>query len=584
MRWLRPFLASILFALPASAQWVDGTPTEFGDAKYDQTFTWSFSSAIESPNPNQDVRSCFQRGQITTTGAGSTVNLYDCATATNTANQCRLLVSASTPGTYSANFARGYARVWVQPYGGVPGAAVIQCNQVQNETFDGSSWVPTFPSPGGGSSVEVNGVSVDDPDFRDSTDITFVRCTAPMTPHLDCIDDQDIVAHVIDGSHDHIVDNLSDTSATAGNLDELTDLSVTALHSHAGGVITYPGSCQHTFTTESASDVIMCGRAEGPTTLKALNCTATGSTSPVSEFFHVVECDSAGDNCASSGGVVLMNNLESDAQDLTFSDDLIDDNDWWGIQLLSFATRADFVTCNVEFTQATPPGACRHTFTTEVNTDATLCGKSDGTLSMDSLSCTATGSVTPVAESNVILRCGSGGGSCSGTGGDATVSDLVTNHQDDAFTLARIVDDNDWWGHSMTTPQTRADYLHCNIEYTQISPAEYCYHVFTTEDVGDVIMCGKAKGEITMAALNCSASGGVTPVGQVIDIVECDDDGANCSDSIDGNITAVAIGADYADYIFADNKIDDNDWWGMKLTSYTTRADFLRCQVEYDTL
>ncbi len=68
-------------------------------------------------------------------------------------------------------------------------------------------------SGGSGDNVFVNGVASTDPDFRDSTDILFTRCTAASTPHADCLAAEDVVAHVIDDSHDHAAGNITGTHA-----------------------------------------------------------------------------------------------------------------------------------------------------------------------------------------------------------------------------------------------------------------------------------------------------------------------------------------------------------------------------------
>jgi len=226
-------------------------------------------------------------------------------------------------------------------------------------------------------------------------------------------------------------------------------------------------------------------------------------------------------------------------------------------------------------------GRCSLTFTTESAADTLMCGKANGALTLDALNCTALGGTTPVSQAVEVVECTSAGATCAGSGGTIVASAVETNYVDAAF-VDNSIDDNDWWGVKLNTFTTRADYLECYVDFTRAITSRECSHVFTTESATDVIFCGKADGAQTLSKINCTALGGTAPVAQIVEVVECDANGGSCVGS-GGTITAAAVETDYEDATFTDNTVDDNDWWGIKLASFTTRADYLDCQVEYVT-
>lgn len=107
-----------------------------------------------------------------------------------------------------------------------------------------------------------------------------------------------------------------------------------------------------------------------------------------------------------------------------------------------------------------------------------------------------------------------------------------------------------------------------------------CQQNITTEEATDILMCGKAIANILVVELNCVALGAVTPVAQIVEVVECDGNGATCVGS-GFTVTAVAVETNYTDAAGTDDVIDTGDWWGIELSSFTTAAEFLNCQVEY---
>ena len=84
--------------------------------------------------------------------------------------------------------------------------------------------------------------------------------------------------------------------------------------------------------------------------LKSLDCVATGATTPSAQVMTVVECTNAAGSCASSGGTVTLSALTTNYNDSAFTDAVIDDGDWWGLDTTSLTTAADLVHCTVEYT------------------------------------------------------------------------------------------------------------------------------------------------------------------------------------------------------------------------------------------
>jgi len=109
--------------------------------------------------------------------------------------------------------------------------------------------------------------------------------------------------------------------------------------------------CQQSITTEQAGDILMCAKAQATVTLVELDCTALGSTTPVAEIVEVVECDSQGANCVGSGFTIQADLLENNYPDSSGTDWTIDTLDWWGLKLTSFTTQADFLHCQIAFTE-----------------------------------------------------------------------------------------------------------------------------------------------------------------------------------------------------------------------------------------
>jgi len=178
-------LAAILFALPASAQpWADGVPDEYGQALYNQAFTYTWTVDGYSPSPHQDISACVERSTVVIAGGPAGVQVYDCDESDSDTSRCVQVVSTSDPGTWEINFSRNWVMVRITSSSG-GGTVSVQCNGVDNQTFDGSAWVPTFPGPWL-SSIKVNGVEATDPDFLDSDDIKLTLCDGPLSPIIAC--------------------------------------------------------------------------------------------------------------------------------------------------------------------------------------------------------------------------------------------------------------------------------------------------------------------------------------------------------------------------------------------------------------
>jgi len=90
----------------------------------------------------------------------------------------------------------------------------------------------------------------------------------------------------------------------------------------------------------------------------------------------------------------------------------------------------------------------------------------------------------------------------------------------------------------------------------------------------------KATAEITLASLDCTATGGTTPSAQIVEVFECTNAGATCVGS-GYTITAAALTTNYNDATGTDSTIDDGDYWGVHTVSLTTAADLLHCTVEF---
>jgi len=114
--------------------------------------------------------------------------------------------------------------------------------------------------------------------------------------------------------------------------------------------------------------------------------------------------------------------------------------------------------------------------------------------------------------------------------------------------------------------------------YVQGRPQQ-CLHNITTEQIGDILMCGVAPVVLALVSLDCVATGGSTLDEFTIEIVACDENATNCVRS------GFSINADTVDLNYQDTDgtyygVTTGDWWGLELVS-GTNADFMNCQVEY---
>ncbi len=161
--------------------------------------------------------------------------------------------------------------------------------------------------------------------------------------------DLDAAGDVANASHTHTVVNLSDTSATAGELDTVTNGSnADAEHSHAA---LNPPPCAVAIDLPETTDDIFCGKADSALTLVELCCTSTGSTTPLDLIMTVYECHPFGHTCVSSGLSVELDLLLTNYCDSVGTDYAIDDGDWWGVFTDSVGTAPDTVQCSLEFSR-----------------------------------------------------------------------------------------------------------------------------------------------------------------------------------------------------------------------------------------
>ena len=145
---LVPLLAAMLLASPASG-WSVGEAVEYGEANYDQAFTYAFSADGYSSSPHQDVSECQPNAtvQATDLGGANNITVYDCYSSTGSGADCIDLVDLYDTTPASHPFVRGFVRLRVVGSTG-SGSVQVTCNNVFNKTFDGSSWVATYPDEG----------------------------------------------------------------------------------------------------------------------------------------------------------------------------------------------------------------------------------------------------------------------------------------------------------------------------------------------------------------------------------------------------------------------------------------------------
>jgi len=90
----------------------------------------------------------------------------------------------------------------------------------------------------------------------------------------------------------------------------------------------------------------------GPITLLGLDCIATGATTPSAFVVTIDECTSGGASCVSSGGTVTLSALTTNTADTTFTDAVVDDNDWIRLDVTSLTTAPDYAHCRLEYVQS----------------------------------------------------------------------------------------------------------------------------------------------------------------------------------------------------------------------------------------
>lgn len=91
--------------------------------------------------------------------------------------------------------------------------------------------------------------------------------------------------------------------------------------------------------------------------------------------------------------------------------------------------------------------------------------EAEGALTLEELTCVATGSTTPSLHVVTVVECTNAGASCASSGLTITASALTTRYNDATPTDAAI-DNQDFWGLETTSLTTAADLLHCTITYT----------------------------------------------------------------------------------------------------------------------
>ena len=109
--------------------------------------------------------------------------------------------------------------------------------------------------------------------------------------------------------------------------------------------------CSIVIESATTDDDIFCGRSIGAATLIALQCVATGGTTPSAQIVHVVECSSTGSSCVSSGLELTIGALLTPGVDIIPTDAAIDNDDWWGLSTISVTTPADYLHCQIGYSQ-----------------------------------------------------------------------------------------------------------------------------------------------------------------------------------------------------------------------------------------
>lgn len=93
-------------------------------------------------------------------------------------------------------------------------------------------------------------------------------------------------------------------------------------------------------------------KANGDLTLVSLDCSANGATDS-DVTVNVVECTDAGQTCVANTTTPLaVNNNTANFNTIIFggtAGGVIDDNDWWGIELAAITDEAEFLFCTVEY-------------------------------------------------------------------------------------------------------------------------------------------------------------------------------------------------------------------------------------------
>jgi hypothetical protein len=98
------------------------------------------------------------------------------------------------------------------------------------------------------------------------------------------------------------------------------------------------------------------------------------------------------------------------------------------------------------------------------------------------------------------------------------------------------------------------------------------------DPIAGAILLTRATRDKTLDRLECVATGGVTPTAQVMEVVECDSNGASCAAS-GLSVTISALESLQEDDTATDARIDSGDWWGVRVASLAVGADRTHCRV-----
>lgn len=118
-----------------------------------------------------------------------------------------------------------------------------------------------------------------------------------------------------------------------------------------GKVLTFRASDDYEVSWKGpgVNDDIYVKVSDGPITPTALDCVATGATTPSAFVVTIDECTVNGATCASTGGTVTLGALTTNVQDATFTDTSIADDAYVRFDVTSLTTAPDYAHCRLEF-------------------------------------------------------------------------------------------------------------------------------------------------------------------------------------------------------------------------------------------